>query len=91
MDIKALSTLAKPASDLLIEGMKQLGRVQGVVHDAFEAEVAGEKGFIVWDSIIMNEVYFIPNDNKSDIKYFLTTMTDQEAKTKLEELRQKYK
>ncbi|WP_027848192.1 hypothetical protein [Marinospirillum minutulum] len=74
MDIKFLNPLAKPASDLLIEGMKQLGRVQGVVHDAFEAEVAGEKGFIVWDSIIMNEVYFMPNDNKLTIQSFLITM-----------------
>jgi hypothetical protein len=84
---KLFSALSKPVADLLAEGLKHLSRQPMFVVDAFEAEVAGENGLVIWDYLVMNEVYFLPSKFNSRLQSFLTTMSDDKAKEKLEDLR----
>lgn len=62
--------------------------IYGFVHDRKEAEINGIRGFLVWDSILYNEITF--DDMEGNIMSFFTSFSDDETKAKWDELVAEY-
>lgn len=81
--VKAAVTMVKDLLDRAERG-------QGIVHMANPARVGSNEGFIVWDYLIYNEVYFIANDPKMRIQSFVRTASDATAQQAFDEQVNRY-
>lgn len=61
----------------------------GVIVNTQPVTMNGEKGFLVWDYIIYNEITFV-NSITKDYTSMFTSISDKKTKAKFEELVSKY-
>ena len=63
-------------------------RKPGFVHDRTEAQIQGMDGFLVWDYLLYNEIYFETLDGK--MISFYSSISDEETKRKWDKLVELY-
>lgn len=73
----------------VVELIKAVGRLEGKIERAVPVEFNGAKGFLVWDYIIWNEIYFVSNDKKINQTLF-TSISDKETAKRFEGFASKY-
>ena len=61
----------------------------GVVHDSVFVNIDGQKGRIVWDYIIWNELTFEKENTGEKISLF-SSMSDDETQKKFDEYKKQY-
>ncbi len=91
MSEKIIENLAKELIPIIVgDSIKVLAnKPYAFVHDSFFVEISGQKGRIVWDFLIYNELTF---ETESGQKFSLfTSISDEETQQKFDELKQKYK
>lgn len=54
----------REVTDRFAELIKSAARVYGNIHRKVEAEINGKEGFLIWDSILFNEITFLSNDGE---------------------------
>lgn len=67
---------------------KLIFKTHGRIHDRKEAEVNGIRGFLVWDSILYNEITF--DDMEGNIISLFTSGSNEKTEAKWNELIDKY-
>lgn len=65
-------------------------RTIGVVECSRPAVVNGRTGFIVWDWMVLNEVYFAPDDPKARPQSFWTGTSNRRARREFDEAVRRY-
>lgn len=84
--------IIKSATKLLglidIDKIVEIIRNPGIVHDRTEAQIQGMDGFLVWDYLLYNEIYFETLDGK--MISFYTSFSDEETKNKWDKLVELY-
>jgi len=78
------------ATDVLkaIQVSMPLAKIHGKIHKRVDAEINGVKGFLVWDFIIYNEIFF--EDMNGHMFSFFSSMSDEKTQSEWDELVKKY-
>ena len=86
--IGEIIAMIPPALDAAGKLIDRVGPIYGSVHKCTTAVINGKKGFLVWDSIVWNEITFQDEDGK--IMPFFTSMSDKETEKEWNDLVKKY-
>lgn len=65
-----------------------IANIPGFVHKRAEAEINGIRGFLIWDYLIYNEIFFEVVGGNTLV--FFTSMSDNETEARWKELVEKY-
>lgn len=79
---------ARFIKETVFEILDRAERTYGVIHDSIPAEINGEKGFLIWDYILYNELTFLNQGGKITSLY--TSISDDKMKAKFDEYKEKY-
>lgn len=95
MDAKkvlTIITLVVEGIEVVIKGVKLVEEnyknQYGFIHKRVPAIINGEKGFLIWDYILYNEITF--KSEQGEIWSFFTSASDKETQVVWEELEKKY-
>jgi len=76
-------------SELLKEAIKISSRTYGVVHKSTPAVMNGDKGFLIWDYIVWNELTFL-NSETGAITSLYHSISDRKMEERFNEFARKY-
>lgn len=88
MDVIALIALFRDAG-LAAKAIHGLGAIPGFVHKRRPAEILGVKGWLVWDYIIYNEIFFEDAEQKISVTFF-QSISDAKTEEEWNELVERY-
>lgn len=90
-DAENLMTIIKIATGalpLIFTVTEKLSKQHGLIHDSVPACFGGEKGRLVWDYILYNEITF--DSDKGKIFSLFTSVSDEETQKRWDVLVQQY-
>ena len=68
----------------VLELVEAIPHIYGLIHKQVPAKIHDEKGFLIWDYIIFNEITF--KDMRGNIYSLFKSMSDSETEKKWDEL-----
>ena len=75
--------------DLVKDAIKKASRTYGIVHKSTPAVMNGDKGFLIWDYILYNELTFL-NSETGDITSLYHSFSDGKMEDRFNEFAKKY-
>lgn len=86
---KYIEILGGALAEALSEAIRLASRTYGAVHKAVPAVISEEKGFLIWDYILFNELTFLNSETK-EITSLFTSFSDEEMENRFNEFAMKY-
>ena len=74
---------------LVKEAIKLSSRTYGIIHKSTPAIMNGDKGFLIWDCIIYNELTFL-NSETGEIVSLYHSFSDKKMESRFNEFARKY-
>ena len=74
---------------LVKEAIKLSSRTYGIIHKSTPAIMNGDKGFLIWDCIIYNELTFL-NSETGEIAPLYHSFSDKKMESRFNEFARKY-
>ena len=87
-DLMTIIKTATAALPLIFTITEKISKVHGFVHDSIPACFGDEKGRLVWDYILYNEITF--DSDKGKVISLFTSISDKETQKRWDLLVQQY-
>lgn len=89
LEDKIEEVLSGALAEALSEAIRLASRTYGAVHKAVPVVINEEKGFLIWDYILFNELTFL-NSETRELTSLFTSFSDEEMEKRFNEFAIKY-